>query len=102
MARICLNIMFTVKVILPNLPLMQTNSREILLKLANGNIKELIDSLKTSIPLIADVLFDGTTINNNYLLAVNNEMIAQSEDIMNQYLLKDGDEITFVFAMAGG
>lgn len=94
--------MLTVKVILPNLPLTQTNNREILLKLKNGNIEEFIDSLKTSIPLIADELFDGSAINNNYLLAVNNEMIPQSEDTMKQYLLKDGDEITFVFAIAGG
>ena len=94
--------MINIKVVLPNLPVTQTKSQEISLKLINGNLREFINSLKTSFPLIADELFNGNTINSNYLLAVNNEMLPQSEDILPECILKDGDEITFVFAIAGG
>lgn len=94
--------MITVKVVLPNLPVTQSGGQELLLELANGNIKELINSLKSNYSLIAGELFDSENLNSNYFLAINDEMIPQSEGILSEYILNNNDEITFVFAIAGG
>lgn len=100
--------MVEVKVIFPGYFAKKTNKKEVNIKLSHGNVGELIFLLASRFPnlsseLMASELMEGGRLSSNYFLAVNNEMIpASTIDELSACPLKDGDEITFVFAIAGG
>lgn len=71
------------------------------LESSGGNISELLDSLETSFPGIKSRLCDDQGKPRRFLnLYVNSEDIRFLEG--TETLLKDGDEVSIVPAVAGG
>ncbi len=90
----------TVKILVPT-PLQKFTNNQATLECGGKNIAELIDSLEISCPGIKSRLCDEQGQPRRFLnLYVNSEDIRFLEGI--DTLLKDGDEVSIVPAVAGG
>jgi molybdopterin synthase sulfur carrier subunit len=90
----------TVKVLIPT-PLQKLTNNQAVLECSSGTITELLDSLEVTFPGIKDRLCDE---NGQLRRFVN--FYVNSEDIRfldgAATVLKDGDEVSIVPAIAGG
>ncbi|NES24430.1 MAG: MoaD/ThiS family protein [Symploca sp. SIO3E6] len=89
----------TVTVKIPT-PLQKFTNNEKEVESTGSNITELFDSLESSCPGIKGRLYTGEKLNRFLVFYVNDEDIRHLDG--TNTLLKDGDEVSIISAVAGG
>lgn len=74
---------------------------ELILKVERSSVKSLLDKLVKDYPKLRDRIFDKTgKVDYNLNLMLNGKLLFSDKDLAK--MLKEGDELLFMFPVSGG